>query len=59
MFVLASQVMGDNFFWDLTNLKEGKYFGLHGAATSADPNSDFVIDPDEFRAFLRERVLIQ
>jgi Glycosyltransferase 61 len=58
MFVLASQSMGDNFFWDLTNLKSGKYFCLHGAPTSSDPNSDFVIDPDEFRAFLKEQVLV-
>lgn len=58
MFVVASRSMGDNFFWDLTNLKSGKYFSLHGAPTSSDPNSDFVIDPEEFRAFLREQVLV-
>lgn len=59
MFVVASRSMGDNFFWDLTNLKSGKYFSLHGAPTSSDPNSDFVIDPEEFRTFLREQVLVQ
>jgi len=59
MFVVASRLMGDNFFWDLTNLKSGKYFCLHGAPTSPDGNSDFVIDPDEFRTFLEKQVLVQ
>jgi capsular polysaccharide biosynthesis protein len=57
LFAVTSHLMGENFFWDLANLKDGKYFSLHGQGVTADLNTDFVIDPDEFRAFLKDEVL--
>ncbi len=59
IFAITSETMRDDFFWDLANLKSGKYFSLHGRATCSNPdmNSDFLVNPDEFRAFLEERVL--
>jgi capsular polysaccharide biosynthesis protein len=46
LFALTTQMMGDDFFWDLINLKGGRYHSLHGpaAAMPADCNSDFRID---------------
>lgn len=58
MFAIASEFMPDKFFWDLANLKSGRYFSLHGSSIHpGDMSSDFVIDPDEVRAFLEEKVL--
>jgi capsular polysaccharide biosynthesis protein len=46
LLALTTQMMGDDFFWDLTNLKDGRYYSLHGPAAiaCADCNSDFRID---------------
>jgi hypothetical protein len=59
IFAVTTEFMNDDFFWDLANLKSGRYFSLHGKA--ADPNptasSDFVIDPGEFRVLLEKQVL--
>jgi len=59
IFTIASEAMSDDFFWDLANLKSGKYFSLHGKAAGPNPNmnSDFSIDPGEFRVLLEKRVL--
>jgi hypothetical protein len=59
IFAITSEAMSDDFFWDLANLKSGKYFSLHGKAVSprADANADFHVDPHEFRTLLEERVL--
>jgi hypothetical protein len=59
IFALTSETISDDFFWDLANLKSGKYFSLHGKAACASPdmNSDFFIDVREFRALLEEQVL--
>jgi len=59
IFALTTEVMKDDFFWDLANLKAGKYFSLHGKAAVQNPGigSDFEIDPVQFRDFLEERVL--
>ena len=59
MFAVTSEFMNDDFFWDLANLKSGRYFSLHGKAADPNPNpsSDFVIDPGEFHALLEQRVL--
>ncbi len=56
VFALTTQTMRDDFFWDLTDLKRGRYFSLHGKARdeSAGMYSDFEIDPDAFRAMLAE-----
>lgn len=56
IFAIASETMSDDFFWDLANLKSGKYFSLHGKAVGSDPNmnSDFRIDPGEFRVLLEK-----
>lgn len=56
IFALASEAMRDDFFWDLANLKSGKYFALHGKGTdpSPDMNSDFDINPSEFRYMLED-----
>jgi capsular polysaccharide biosynthesis protein len=58
IFVIAPEAMADDFFWDLANLKSGKYISLHGkaACTSPDMDSDFFIDPGEFRALLEKLV---
>jgi Glycosyltransferase 61 len=59
IFAVTTQFMNDDFFWDLANLKSGRYFSLHGKAADPNPNpsSDFVIDPGEFRVLLAQRVL--
>lgn len=59
LFSITSEVMIDDFFWDLINLKSGKYFSLHGRADCLNPdmNSNFLIDCDEFRSLLEEKVL--
>lgn len=59
IFAVTSETMEDDFFWDLANLKSGKYFSLHGKAACSNPdkNSDFFIDSGEFRTLLQERVL--
>ncbi len=59
VFAITSEAMNDEFFWDLANLKSGKYFCLHGKAAcpSPDANSDFFVDPREFRVLLEKQVL--
>jgi capsular polysaccharide biosynthesis protein len=59
IFALTTEMMKDDFFWDLANLKAGKYFSLHGKAVAANPDigSDFEINPVQFRDFLEQRVL--
>jgi hypothetical protein len=59
IFAITSKIMGDMFYWDLANLKSGKYYSLHGDAACGVPdyNSDFSIDAREFRTLLEERVL--
>lgn len=59
IFALTTELMKDDFFWDLANLKAGKYFSLHGNAVVSNPNmrSDFEIDPVQFRDFLERHVL--
>ncbi len=59
LFAITSEAMLDDFFWDLANLKGGRYFSLHGKAASQTPdqNSDFYVDADELHAVLKERVL--
>ncbi len=56
VFAIASEAMRDDFFWDLANLKSGKYFSLHGKGTDPSPgmNSDFEIDPGQFRCMLED-----
>jgi len=55
VLALTSRFMPDDFFWDLTDLKQGRFFSLHGRALGEAPNgdSDFEIDPDQMRATLR------
>lgn len=56
IFAIAPEAMRDDFFWDLADLKSGRYFSLHGKGTGLNPdmNSDFDIDPDVFRATLED-----
>jgi hypothetical protein len=56
IFAIAPEAMRDDFFWDLANLKSGRYFSLHGKGTGPNPdmNADFDIDPDVFRAMLQD-----
>jgi len=57
LLALTSEYMQDDFFWDLTCHKEGRYISLHGKATDpgAGMQSDFTIDmaafEDCFQAF--------
>jgi hypothetical protein len=46
--------MQDDFFWDLTELKQGRYFSLHGASPdpARGPKSDFSIDLPAFKEML-------
>jgi capsular polysaccharide biosynthesis protein len=59
LFAITSEAMSDDFFWDMINLKSGKYFSLHGKPVSenAHQNSDFLIDPEAFRRLLETYVL--
>ncbi len=59
IFAITSEAMTDEFYWDLANLKSGKYFSLHGKAAAPNPNmqADFRIDPGEFRVLLEKHVL--
>ena len=43
---LTTELMGDDFFWDLVSLKQGQYVSLHGKASEPEKgmHSDFVID---------------
>ena len=56
LFALTTEFMLDDFFWDLADLKRGRFFSLHGRAL--DPKlgvySDFEIDIEKFRAMLAE-----
>ncbi len=56
VFALTTPFMQDDFFWDLTDLKQGRFFSLHGEA--CDPadgsKSDFSIDVAVFKAMLPE-----
>jgi hypothetical protein len=56
LFALTSEFMPDDFFWDLADLKQSRFFSLHGRAL--DPKmggySDFEIDIEKFRAMLAE-----
>jgi hypothetical protein len=56
IFAIAPEAMGNDFFWDLANLKSGKYFSLHGKEAHPNPNadSDFYIDPGKFRCMLED-----
>ncbi len=56
LFALTSQFMPDDFFWDLSDLKQGRFISLHGRATSPQMGnySDFEIDIEKFRAMLAE-----
>jgi capsular polysaccharide biosynthesis protein len=56
VFALTTPLMHDDFFWDLTDLKQGRFLSLHGAAD--DPakgsKSDFSIDLAAFKSLLAE-----
>jgi capsular polysaccharide biosynthesis protein len=56
VFALTTPLMQDDFFWDLTDLKQGRFFSLHGAAD--DPakgsKSDFSVDLAAFKPMLAE-----
>lgn len=59
LFAITAPGMSDDFFWDLANLKGGRYFSLHGEPAGADAgmNANFRIDPAQFLQILEERVL--
>lgn len=46
LLALATERMGDDFYWDLVSLKGGLYTSLHGKATETERgmHSDFTID---------------
>lgn len=56
VLALTSQFMPDDFFWDLTDLKQGRFISLHGRALGEAPHgdSDFEIDPDQLKTVLRD-----
>jgi capsular polysaccharide biosynthesis protein len=54
VFALTSPFMPDDFYWDLTELKQGRFFSLHGASldVARGPKSDFSIDLAAFKEML-------
>ena len=54
VFALTSPFMQDDFFWDLTELKQGRFYSLHGASPdpARRPKSDFSIDIVAFKEML-------
>jgi capsular polysaccharide biosynthesis protein len=54
VFALTSPFMQDDFFWDLTELKQGRFFSMHGLSSDAarGEKSDFSIDVAAFREML-------
>jgi capsular polysaccharide biosynthesis protein len=56
VFALTTPFMQDDFFWDLTDLKQGHFFSLHGAAAdlAKGSKSDFSIDLAAFKPMLAE-----
>jgi capsular polysaccharide biosynthesis protein len=56
VMALTTPFMQDDFFWDLTDLKQGRFFSLHGEADDAErgPKSDFSIDLAALKAMLDE-----
>jgi len=51
---LNSPFMQDDFFWDLTELKQGRFYSLHGVSPDPErrPKSDFSIDLAAFKVML-------
>ncbi|WP_294536359.1 glycosyltransferase family 61 protein [uncultured Rhodoblastus sp.] len=56
VFALTTPFMLDDFFWDLTDLKLGRFFSLHGVANepAKGSKSDFSIDLAAFKPMLAE-----
>jgi capsular polysaccharide biosynthesis protein len=56
MLALATEHMPDDFFWDITAQKGGRYISLHGQATDPERHmqSDFTIDMERLRRVFAE-----
>lgn len=56
VFALTTPFMQDDFFWDLTDLKQGGFFSLHGEADdpARGPKSDFSVEIAAFKTMLAE-----
>lgn len=56
LFVLATQEMTHDYFYDLVCLKGGRYHGLQGRSSGERPDqsSDFTVDVDLFERMLDE-----
>jgi hypothetical protein len=56
VFALTTPFMPDDFFWDLTELKQGRFYSLHGASpdTARRPEADFSIDVAAFKKMLAD-----
>jgi capsular polysaccharide biosynthesis protein len=54
VFALTSPFLQDDFFWDLTELMQGRFYSLHGASPdpARRPKSDFSIDIAVFKEML-------
>ncbi len=54
LLALATEFMGDDFFWDLAALKGGSYASIHGRAMEPEKGmySDFTINLDRFRTII-------
>jgi capsular polysaccharide biosynthesis protein len=54
VFALTTPFMQDDFFWDLTELKQGRYFSLYGVSPDPvrGPKSDFSINLPAFKEML-------
>lgn len=52
VLALATEHMPDDFFWDITSQKDGRYMSLHGKATEPGRGmqSDFTLDMARLRA---------
>jgi capsular polysaccharide biosynthesis protein len=54
VFALTTPFMQDDFFWDLTELKQGRFYSLGGASPdpARGPEADFSIDLAAFKEML-------
>jgi capsular polysaccharide biosynthesis protein len=56
VFALTMPFMQDDFFWDLTELKQGRFYSLGGASPdpARGPEADFSIDVAAFKEMLAD-----
>ena len=56
VFALTTPFMQDDFFWDLTELKQGRFYSLAGASPdpARGPEADFSIDLAAFKEMLAD-----